>query len=201
VHTTTPLYKQQQSWFGAALLPLEPGVRVPHYSVEVLAGWALFGIVGIEAVLGGNCSSASSYFSRYVDETSALDEDSLDSLNTAYFVCMFTSRLLGAIYQHVSSTAAVVRATVALLGVASLAALAMLLFPAYGTVLWVGVCIVGLCYGTIPPFVLVLLHRMTSPTAASTAIVMMFVNAGVLYVLWLWEKTFFGDGSTGRFMF
>lgn len=54
----------------------------------------------------------------------------------------------------------------------------------------------GLLYGTVPPFIVQIVNRITFPTAWSTTVLMAGVNSGVLFmpyiVDFLWVKSSLG---------
>lgn len=166
--------------------------EAPHYRVECIALVVMFMLIGNELILGGNCQT-SDLLNRYIEETGVIATSREPALAVLYFVSILLSRIGGALYQINASTSDLMLKTQILLFLTAVTAIAVLLFPSNEYVFVVGTVLIGLFYGTIPPFVVQIINRSTFPTAMSTSIFMIGVNAGVIImpmtVAVLWDDT------------
>jgi hypothetical protein len=184
----------QQSRRFMGFWPME--ADVPHFRVECVGAVIMFMLIGNELILGGNCKT-SDLLDRYIDVTGVLKSSQQSSLAIAYFVSILFSRICGAIYQINASTTNLVFTTYILAGLTVVTAIMILFFQQSSYVFTTGIILIGLFYGTIPPFVVQVVNRSSLPTASSTAILMVGVNIGVLImpyvVTFLWDSTFVGQ--------
>lgn len=156
-----------------------------HYYVELVIATMIFFLIG-----GGD--TVTFYLETYVDMTGVTDSESKAELLLIFFLFSLVGDILGIIGQIGVSDRGLSLQLLGMFTVGTIAMASVVLFPNSENVLWYGVAALGLSNAPSISYSFGLNNRLTSPTASSTAIIILGLNLGVSLIpyvtslLWNW---------------
>lgn len=168
-----------------------PGIRAPHYHVEIALASMVFLYIGCKVAITG-------YLYTFIDQTEIIDPDNETLALMVFWISISVGRLCGVYDQaYVNNTTLPIHLFVLSSG-ATLSMCIILAFPHRSIALWLGLAFFGLFNGPCVGYCYDMSNRLTSPSEESMAVVMLGLNLGASIMPWiiasLWDAT--GDPYT-----